>query len=567
MNIQKQKLANYLISAVALIAFLFLLIYSLTSRKAMYDIFSYGSYYIAGLLIVVWIVQTSLVLKAGRFSLQGLLKKHWIGILVALVLTSFVFSSVKVGFKTLSDETNLLSVSRSMLSNKTVFNCTMGTYYYGNLTPIRQELPVRPFVFPFLTHLLHVITGYRYQNPFVLNFIIMFLFLSGIYIAARKFLDISSSIAAMLFVLAYPVFTVFGTSGGFDLLNSVFFSLAMVAVYNFLKNPSSTTFAFVFSSLLMLANVRYESIIFLFVVPLLLLKRIKWHYLKEYAYLFFAAPLLILPYIWQRMLKPDSHEPYTDVPLFSVTSLTANTEAILKNLIDFRYFLPYAGFLSIVSILILIYLTVEILRKKIPLENNAKYFTIVLSVSFLVSTLIYLSYFFGYYTHPSSARFFITFSVVLALVPVALRVLKPAAISGPAMLMVATVFFLLYHPIAVEGRFVNTLTLNRRTEHCIDFLSKLNDRNIMVIVERPGQYTALGYGTVDFTYANNNRKPLLNQLDRHLFSKMIVFQQIEYKTNAPTSDTTLHPDYNLHTLYEIQVSADKFLRISEITGQ
>jgi len=132
-------------------------------------------------------------------------------------------------------------------------------------------------------------------------------------------------------------------------------------------------------------------------------------------------------------------------------------------------------------------------------------------------------------------------------------------------LIFSMVCFLFYHPIAVEGRFINTLTLNRRTEHCIDFLSKLDDRNILIIAARPGQYTALGYGAVNFAYANKNRKLLLNQLSRHLFSKIIVFQQILYENNKSTPDTTLHPDYGLHHLHEIQVTADSFLRISQVT--
>jgi len=431
----KQKLVAYLLCPTVLIAFLFLLIYSLTSKKVMYNLFSYTSYYLTWLLIIVWSVQTALVIRAGQFSLKALLKKHCQGIVIALILTSLVFATVRVRFKTLSDETNMLAVSKSMLNDKTIFNSTMGMYYYGNYNQIHNELPIRPLVFPFLTHLLHVVTGFRYQNPFVLNFIIMFLFLSGVYIITRKFLDIPSSIAAMLLILSYPVFTIFGTSGCFDLLNTAFFFLVMVAVYHFLKNPSSTTFGLIFSSLLMLSNIRYESIIFLVIVPLLLIKKMKWSYLKDCSYLLFITPLIILPYVWQRILKPGSHPHPTDVSLFSLSSFKENITMILKNFIDFEYFLPYAGFLSIISILILIYLIVEVLRKKIPLKNYECYFIFVLAGSFLLSSFIYFSYFFGDYTHPSTARFFITLSVALALVPIALRVVKPKLISAMTVLI------------------------------------------------------------------------------------------------------------------------------------
>lgn len=565
MDTQKSKLAVYLFNLTALAVFLYLLIYSLTNNKAMVDLFSYTSYYLIFLIIIVWTVQTILFLKALNFSLKLLLKKHWIGILTALVLTSLVFTSVRVRFKTLSDETNLLSVSRSMLNDKTCLNSTMGKYYYNNLNTINAEIPKRPLVFPFLVHLLHTITGVRHQNPFILNFIVMFLFLSAAYIAARKFIDIPSSIAVIFFIISCPVFTIFGTSAGFDFLNSTFFLLIMAATYYFIKKPTSLTFSFIFASLLVFSNIRYESMIFLFVLPLLLFKKIKWHYFKDYSYLFFIAPLVSLPYLWQRILKYGSYENPADVPAFSLTSFVKNVTVFSKNLVDFEYFLPYAGLINIVGILIFIYLVIQVLRKKIELKNHESYFLIVLFTSIAISTVLYFSYFFvGAYNHPSTARFFITLSIVFALGLVVLKTLKPNLLSGSTLLIISMICFLFYHPIAVEGRFINTLKLNRRTEHCMNFIAELNDKNILIISPRPGQYTALGYGAVTFAYANENSNSTLNEAERHLYSKVIVFQQIRYEDKKPTKDTVLHSSYRLNTLYEIQVSATEFLRISEV---
>ena len=563
MNTRKTKLAVCLFNLAALVVFFFLLIYSLTSNAVMVKVFSSTSYYLISLMVVVWVVQIVLFLKALNFSLKLLLKKYWAGILMALVLTSLVFVSVRVRFKTLSDETNLLSVSRSMLNDKNCLNPTIGKYFYGNLNVIHREMPKRPLMFPFMVHLLHTFTGFREQNPFIFNFIVMFLFLSGVYIGARKFLDVPSGVAAMFFVLSYPVFTIFGTSAGFDLLNSAFFVLIMAATYYFLKRPSSVAFSFLFASLLVFSNIRYESMIFLFLVPLLLIKKIKWHYLRDCSYLFFITPLVNLPYLWQRIQKHSSLNP-TELPLFSLSSFGKNVTMFFKNLIDFDYFFPYAGFVSIVSILIIIYLIVEVLRGKIKLEDYERYFLVVLFASIFISTILYFSHYFGVSTHPSTARFFITLSIVFAFAPTALKILKPRCLSGAAFLIVSIACFLFYHPIAVEGRFINTLKLNRRTEHCLKFISELNDRNILIVSPRPGQYTALGYGAVNFSYANENRSSLLYEASRHLYSKIIVFQQIEYEGERPTNDTVLHSDYKLKPLYEIQVSATTFLRISEV---
>lgn len=176
-----------------------------------------------------------------------------------------------------------------MLNDKTCGNATMGKYYYDNLNVINNEIPKRPLVFPFMVQVLHTITGIRYQNAFVFNFIVMFIFLSGVFVAARHFLDIPSSIGAIFLILSYPVFTIFATSGGFDVFNSVFFMMILAATYCYIRQPSYRTFSFIFASLIVFSNIRYESPFLLGALPLLLLfsKKIKWDYIKRSSWLFF----------------------------------------------------------------------------------------------------------------------------------------------------------------------------------------------------------------------------------------------------------------------------------------
>jgi hypothetical protein len=561
---KKTRSAVYVVNLAALIAFAALLIWSLVCRSEMRRLFANVSYYLTFILVTVWAVHAVLFGKATFFSPTRLLKSYWPGILIAFGLTCVVFLSVKVDFKTLSDETNMLSVSRSMSANKTVLNCTMGKFYYGNLNCINEEIEKRPLVFPFLVNILHTLTGFRYQNAFALNFIIMFLFLAGVYMATRKVLDGCSATAAMFLILSYPVFTIYGTSAGFDLFNSAFFVLLMAVVYHFIKSPSSESFAFLFASLLVFANIRYESSIFLLLVPALVLTKIKWQYLKDYSYLFCITPLLLLPYLWQRVLTANALQNPADVRPFSVTSFIKNAQTFFSIPLHFRDVLPYAGIVTAVSMLIFAYLLVAIVAKKISLNRDQRHFAIVLFVSVVVSSTLYFSHFFGISTHPSSARFFITLSVIFALGPITLRILKPGCVSGSVLLLASVICFLFYHPIAVEGRFINSLTLNRETEHCIRFLDNLNNRNILVVSSRPGQYVAIGYGAVDFNYANNNNAATILEMQRHLYSRLIVFQEISYETGKPAQDTALNSDYKLNALYEIQTTATEFLRISEV---
>lgn len=316
----------------------------------------------------------------------------------------------------------------------------------------------------------------------------------------------------------------------------------------------------------MFSNIRYESIFFLVALPMLLVfsGRLKWSYLKDASWMIFITPLVTLPYIWQRILKHNAYQNPEGVAVFSIGSFMDNLVIFFENLVDLKYFLPYAGFLSIISILIFIYLIIRVVRIRQRLENWQWRCMIVLAISVLLSTAIYFAHFFGVYTHPSSARLFITLSIIFALGPVILKIAKPRLLPGPSLLIISIVCFLFYHPIAIEGRFINTLTGNRRTEHCLNYLSRMDDKNILIISLRPGQFVAMGYGAVNFVYANQNQQIFLKEIERHLFSKVIVFQDVEYESGQPTEKTKLPPVYNLETLYEIQVTATESLRIAEV---
>ena len=159
--INRSRFAIWLLNLAGVVLFCVFLIWSMTSNDAMRMLFSRVSYYIIFLMVVLWIIQTAIFLRAINFSLIQLLSRFWPGILAAFVLTTLVFISVKVDFKTLSDETNLLSVSRSMATNKTIYNATMAKFYYDNLNPINNGIENRPLVFPFPAALISLCTFLR----------------------------------------------------------------------------------------------------------------------------------------------------------------------------------------------------------------------------------------------------------------------------------------------------------------------------------------------------------------------------------------------------------------------
>ena len=125
--------------------------------------------------------------------------------------------------------------------------------------------------------------------------------------------------------------------------------------------------------------------------------------------------------------------------------------------------------------------------------------------------------------------------------------------------------FLLYASVASEDRFTQSLELIRETEHSIAFLDRLKTKNILVISDRPGIYTAYQYGASTFEYANQHKNELLAELRNHLYTEIVVLQHISYAERKPPSSEALDPEFVLGApASEFQITGAHFLRISHI---
>ena len=551
------------IHAAPLVLFSMLLGKTLGHRLTMESYFLKWSYYFILALTVWWAASGLRYLRSRAFSPSAFLKAYWPGLIIALGMTLSVASSVPVEFKTLSDETNMVSVSRSMLESKTCRNVTMNKNYYGQPHTVSYAVPKRPLLFPFLVQLVHLVFGYDYRNAFYLNLTVLFLLLAGIYIVFTRLADATAAVAAMLLVLSTPLVPILATSAGFDLINSVFLLLILVMVYHHLAQGDGPTFSFLWLSLLVFANIRYESLFFslLIVVLLALTKKIKLAHVRACSLELCATALILLPTIWQRIvtLKSTTAE---DGATFSLAYLLSHGRDMLKSLADFDFTLPYENVLTAVSLLIYAYLLWWHIKNRRRLGAAHKTAAALFATLVVLNALFYLSYYWGRYDHPSSARFFVFISLVMALGPVWLRYFKPNWLPSRPLLGLAAVSLVLYFPVAINSPFMDTLTLNRLTGHSLAYLEPYAKEDVMAVTIRPGQMVAAGYGAVNFRYAGKDG--FGREVRRHLYPHVVVFQKIRYKDNLPTPDTRLDMGLPLVTRQEVQITSNYYLRISEV---
>ena len=179
--------------------------------------------------------------------------------------------------------------------------------------------------------------------------------------------------------------------------------------------------------------------------------------------------------------------------------------------------------------------------------------------------IIVLSHHFGRYDRPTQARLFMYFSVFCALTPILLKAIHSGWISGKKLMVASCFIFILYHPVATNHAFINNMIITRFHQHAQKYLKDLTDPDLLIVTAYATHYSALNYSAIAVQYANQHRPTLQAELKANRYSNILVLQEIAYATQSPKwPNQQLYPEFRLKPLKEIQVSEDRYLRISRL---
>ncbi len=171
-------------------------------------------------------------------------------------------------FKVIYDEYVLLSVSKAMHESWLAGWIAQVDSVFGAPVAMAHVADKRPLFFPFVLSLLHTLSGYRLENAFVLNGLLGFGLLFGLYIWLRPHIGGMLALVSILIVGGSPLLAQNVTGGGFEVLNLALMVTVLAATSAFVRQPSERSFAVMVLLTALLANTRYESILFA-VVPAL----------------------------------------------------------------------------------------------------------------------------------------------------------------------------------------------------------------------------------------------------------------------------------------------------------
>jgi len=552
---------------VPIVAFGALLAWGLTSSERMKTSFVHGGYYTFWLLLVAWVVVTWRWVQRHPAFVKETLRSNWPGLVFVLLVVVAVFLSVPVELKVLSDEANLISLSQSLARDRVAYNPVMDLQYHGRHHPLDPRVPIRPLGFPFLVSLLHAVLGVRAENAFVLNFLVLFSLLSLVYLTTRRFLSAPAAVGAVLLVVAQPIVTITATSAGFDLLSLLFFLISLLCTHHYLRERSASALALLAVNLLFFANIRYESIAIctLIVIYIAVTRHLRMEQLRANVWLYASVPLLLLMSLWQRILSRNSMQKPRDDDLISLAHFKKHLIELVETHLRVDFLPPYANLLNLLSLALLCLLVVHLLRKRGRVgQRHDLHFILITTLTIGLSTCIFLAHFLGRATLPTSARFFLVLSLTFSLVPVVAAYVFPFRSSRYVLLALGLVAALTYHPVAVAHRYMNKLTLTRRTLYAYRFLEEVKQPGVHVISDRPVNYSALGYGSMSFSYANKNASTVLRRLRCGVLGSVYVLQRLEADGEKPKNGNRLSTRYPLETVREAQLEAGELLRISEV---
>lgn len=532
----------------------------------------YG-YYFSLLLAVLFCWQLVNFLRTHDFSLKLFLQDEWKTLLALAAVAVLCFISVPPDLRVLADETNLLSVSQSMARTKTTYNVTMGFHYYDNFWPSMKEFAFRPLFFPFCLSLIHGVIGYHYWNGFILNGIVLFAFLSLVYFVIRQKIGVLAAISGVLLTLATPVLVLASTSGGYDVFALLALIVLLLLLEVYATNGHDESFALFWVIGLLCANIRHEGLIFLPVClfVLALNKKLKPSLFLSRPELYFGlSSLVLVPLAWQKFLAQGHYENPPGVAIFSFDHFMENLTLFFRSQLRLDYQLPYPVLVNWISAALLFIILIKVIfKKRVSSARTQSLISprlkrIVLSVIFVLiaSNAVYFSHFFGRYDHPTQSRLFLGLAVAMSLIPILFTAMFETGKYDKILLVFSVVACILYFPGAGDNRFMNTMTLPRQTRVAWDFMRQVKDRNVLVIWDRPGTFTAMDYGAVNFEYARANSAQIIQGMGRHLYTPYVV-QLVQFSTGKPHGGHALDPAIPLEVMTEVQVSAEDYLRISK----
>ena len=484
------------------------------------------------------------------------------------------------GFKILMDEVMLLGTSMNMHFDKTALVPMRGHDIQGAFQLMAGQLDKRPLFQPFLVSLLHDLTGYRPENVFVLNTGLTFLLLALAYITGCRISGRGAGAIAVLLLTSLPLLAQNATGGGFELLNLVMILGTLLLGMRYLaRRDGDSLEAFGLSGIL-LAQTRYESVLFLLPVGLTILW-VWWNDRRPtLTWVVIAMPLMMLPYAlhnkmfsvhdssWELASKPGYERPFAlayipdniahDLNFFFNTAGEQSNSVVLSVL----------GFLALPFFILWTVKTLGRLREAPP----ARAALALYALGFGAHALLMLCYFWGRFDDPVIRRLSLPFNLtlVIAVVTVAAEMNWHGRIWRVLALVVGAGMFSFTLPAMARHGYSLEYYVGREMDWRREFIAEHPERDYLFIDNNSIMWITHLVSATPVKQALDHKGNIAFNLHNRIFSAIYVFQRLAVdpetgRTAVPAEDD-LGPDYQLEPVVERRFTPLTVSRISRVVA-
>jgi hypothetical protein len=385
-------------------------------------------YWVVVVLVVTWSYLAAVVLRHQARGIWDWL--GWKGLAWVVVAGLFLTSREPAEFKVVMDEPMLMAISQGMHVHRSTtiparsYTVAGVKEYWGGF----QDK--RPLLFPFILSLVHDAAGYRVENVFWLNKVLVFVVLILAWQLGRR-LDLQfGGELMMLWLCGWPILAQNACGGGFEIFNLMLVLLFCAAVWQFLARSDYDTEAFLLCSCLLLAHTRYESVVYLFVFAGIWLARSIRNRRWSLSWFAVIAPLFLVPILWQRSVFSSSAGESAwefrggNDHAFGLDYIRSNLEHACHFLVTPNAELAGSGFFGVLGLLALIALGICLFRAIPQKDPMAPKFKAVLWVvgGVLLGFAVLLSYHWGQLDDPVASRLVLPLVAVMGL---AICVIRP----------------------------------------------------------------------------------------------------------------------------------------------
>lgn len=486
------------------------------------------------------------------------------------------------GFKILMDEVMLLGTSMSLHFDKTALVPTRGHDIQGAFQLLSGQLDKRPLFHPFLLSLLHDLTGYRPENAFVLNVILTFVLLAVVYVVGRKLTSPAGGALAVLLLTSLPLLAQNATGGGFEMLNLVMIAGTVALGLRYAEKRDNDSLSALCLSAVLLAQTRYESVLFLVPVAVLIL----WTWWREQRVhltpIAICSPLLLLPYAlqnkvftvrdssWELASRPGSGKP------FSLGYLPDNAQHALNFFFDTTgdqsnsLVLAALGFLAVPFFVLWGYKVLKNARA----ESSLRIATVIFALGFALHTALMMGYFWGKFDDPVIRRLSLPLNLgfVFATVVIAGELARSFAstVWRVAVVLVTVGLFCNSLPSMARHDYTFDYYIGRETVWRRDFMAAHPEKDYLVIDTSSITWITHLVSSTPMQQALEHKENIIFNLRNHTFSAIYAFQryEVDSDTGALTvqKDDDLGPDYKLETVWERRFTPLRVSRISRVVA-